>query len=81
MAVMTLLPAGTGIGIGDWGASSGTFHAALQTNDGDSIVKLEYYKGKLLQFKTNVLYIIDLSFSYSNTVKLINHKIKLNDFS
>ena len=33
----------------------------LQTNDGDSIVKLEYYKGKLLQFKTNVLYIIDLS--------------------
>ena len=36
MAVMTLLPAGTGIGIGDWGASSGTFHAALQTNDGDT---------------------------------------------
>ena len=36
MALMTLLPAGTGIGIGDWGASSGTFHAALQTNNGDT---------------------------------------------
>ena len=33
----------------------------VQTNDGDSIVKLEYYKGKLLQFKRNVLYIIDIS--------------------
>ena len=33
----------------------------VQTNDGDSIVKLEFYKGKLLQFKRNVLYIIDVS--------------------
>lgn len=33
----------------------------VQTNDGDAIVKLEYYKGKLLQFKKNVLYVIDIS--------------------
>ena len=33
----------------------------VQTNDGDQIVKLEYYKGKLLQFKRNILYIIDIS--------------------
>ena len=33
----------------------------VQTNDGDQIIKLEYFKGKLLQFKRNILYVIDIS--------------------